>query len=462
MSKYDFGYEIKDNQTNEWAFENIRPGSKVLELGAATGVLTKHLYEDKCCNVDIIELDAEAGAQAARYAQTAIIGESGNLDNMEWYDCIEGKRYDYIVILDVLEHLRNPQGVLNKVRECLQINGKILLSVPNLAHNAVLLKLLNDDFPYTELGLLDNTHVHFFTYKTLREMLNRVALRIDKWETVIKAASDTELNTSYHDVSEMQAFLLMNRGHGMDYQYLLTLSTNKAGRNEVNEPLQHFENTYEAHALINGLSENTVTQVVPFEAASMEIDLRKFREVQSVRLVPYQKDALIIGLHAWGHNGSEYVPLQYNWVTGMEIGTNNILFHHVTAFEVNYLIERNFSKLRFEWTCVPILLPLGSKIADVIMKYLFDEKQNHQASLEATRKAYELCDRLNAEREESFQKLNEYLSMLDDAKKQLDNLQYELNQKEMCLCATQSELESATKDIGSWLRYKWRKRGKYN
>ena len=52
--------------------------------------------------------------------------------------------------------------------------------------------------------------------------------------------------------------------------------------------------------------------------------------------------------------------------------------------------------------------------------------------------------------------------MLDDAKKQLDNLQYELNQKEMCLCATQSELESATKDIGSWLRYKWRKRGKYN
>lgn len=96
------------------------------------------------------------------------------------------------------------------------------------------------------------------------------------------------------------------------------------------------------------------------------------------------------------------------------------------------------------------------------MKYLFDEKQNHQASLEATRKAYELCDRLNAEREESFQKLNEYLSMLDDAKKQLDNLQYELNQKEKCLCATQSELESATKDIGSWLRYKWRKRGKYN
>ena len=60
MSKYDFGYEIKNNQTNEWAFENIRPGSKVLELGAATGVLTKHLYEDKCCNVDIIELDAEA------------------------------------------------------------------------------------------------------------------------------------------------------------------------------------------------------------------------------------------------------------------------------------------------------------------------------------------------------------------------------------------------------------------
>ena len=174
MSKYDFGYEIDKNRTNEWAFENVIEKTHVLELGASNGALARHLKEDKQCKVDIVEIDAEMGRKASKYANISVVGMAGNLDDRVWYEYIKDEKYDYIIILDVLEHLRFPEITLSTAKKCLKEDGKILLSVPNLAHNAVLVQLLNDNFPYTELGLLDNTHIHFFTYKTLHEMLKNL------------------------------------------------------------------------------------------------------------------------------------------------------------------------------------------------------------------------------------------------------------------------------------------------
>ena len=53
MSKYDFGYNIEENRTNRWAFENVEVNSRVLELGPAGGTLTKSLYEKKKCHIDL-------------------------------------------------------------------------------------------------------------------------------------------------------------------------------------------------------------------------------------------------------------------------------------------------------------------------------------------------------------------------------------------------------------------------
>ncbi len=404
MSKYDFGYEIDKNRTNEWAFENVIEKTHVLELGASNGALARHLKEDKQCKVDIVEIDAEMGRKASKYANISVVGMAGNLDDRVWYEYIKDEKYDYIIILDVLEHLRFPEITLSTAKKCLKEDGKILLSVPNLAHNAVLVQLLNDNFPYTELGLLDNTHIHFFTYKTLHEMLKNLSLRIDKWEVVEKAISDTEIPVSYTDVSEMQAYLLKKREYGIAYQYLLTVSINKTGEAEENIPPCQRDDMYKAKILINGLSKNLVEKEVSFENCSMEVDLEKYENVQSVRFVPYSGDALITGLNAKLITENISVPVNYNWTTGVEMGENSILFHRTASFEINYLLTGKYKKFRIEWNCIPILEPIGSKIADEVLRSLKEKQDKIQNEIEMTRKAYELSDRLNQERNSALEK----------------------------------------------------------
>lgn len=68
-----------------------------------------------------------------------------------------------------MEHLHDPAEVLRRVKILLSDEGVILLSVPNIAHNAILLELMQNEFPYKKVGLLDDTHIHFFTYYSLKK-----------------------------------------------------------------------------------------------------------------------------------------------------------------------------------------------------------------------------------------------------------------------------------------------------
>ena len=71
---------------------------------------------------------------------------------------------------DVLEHLRNPSKVIHNCRHILKKKGKIISSIPNLMHFTVLHELINGNFHYTDTGLLDKTHIHFFTYNEIVKM----------------------------------------------------------------------------------------------------------------------------------------------------------------------------------------------------------------------------------------------------------------------------------------------------
>ena len=76
----------------------------------------------------------------------------------------------YIIFGDVLEHLHNPQAVIRYCRTLLEDEGYILTSIPNLMHISVMKQLLSGHFIYEDSGLLDRTHIHFFTYKEIVQM----------------------------------------------------------------------------------------------------------------------------------------------------------------------------------------------------------------------------------------------------------------------------------------------------
>jgi 2-polyprenyl-3-methyl-5-hydroxy-6-metoxy-1,4-benzoquinol methylase len=84
------------------------------------------------------------------------------------------KKYDVIFLLDVLEHLENPwQTILHLQKQCLKETGFAIVSIPNIAHWSTRLELLLGSFQYTEWGILDKTHLRFFTLKTYHELLHK-------------------------------------------------------------------------------------------------------------------------------------------------------------------------------------------------------------------------------------------------------------------------------------------------
>ena len=84
--------------------------------------------------------------------------------------------FDAIVAADVLEHLKDPLEALNRLRPFLKPDGFFVISVPNVAHGSVRLALLSGDFEYADIGLLDSTHLRFFTRETLEKLLDDAEL----------------------------------------------------------------------------------------------------------------------------------------------------------------------------------------------------------------------------------------------------------------------------------------------
>ncbi len=147
---------------------HIAPGAIVLDLGAATGALGRYLREHKGCTVDGVEQAADA-ARVARPAYRSLV--EADLETAVLAAYFPARAYDAIVCADVLEHLRDPARLLDQIPALLAERGRLLVSIPNVAYAGVIAGLLQGEFRYRPTGLLDTTHVRFFTRGSLLELL---------------------------------------------------------------------------------------------------------------------------------------------------------------------------------------------------------------------------------------------------------------------------------------------------
>lgn len=228
MSKYDAPLDLETRNSLSMIVAHLSAGGRVLEFGPASGRLTRYLKETLGCTVDIVEIDAEAGKIAAVYADVACLGPiDGDIDAGFWFECVRDHRYDYIIFADVLEHLRHPSAALRQCSKLLTQNGSVLVSVPNVAHNAIIIGLMNNIFDYTPLGLLDNTHIHLFTRRSFREMVEQLGYAVVVEEANCTPVGRIEVQTNYGMVSRDVARFLRCRSDGDAYQYVFQLR-NKA------------------------------------------------------------------------------------------------------------------------------------------------------------------------------------------------------------------------------------------
>lgn len=209
---------VDQNSSHGKILSQIKPNSKVLECGCATGYMTKWMKEELRCKVSVIEID-EAGFETAKaYAED---GFCGDLNKDEWASYFAGQQFDYILFADVLEHLADPLKVLTLAAGLLKSSGRIMISIPNIAHNDVILKLTEDSFDYTETGLLDGTHVHFWGRKNLEEFCQKAGLSIIQMDGTILPFKHTEqAYDSYAGKDSRILGGLADRALGEVYQYV--------------------------------------------------------------------------------------------------------------------------------------------------------------------------------------------------------------------------------------------------
>ena len=147
-------------------------GLAVLDLGFGAGLLARRI-RPACRYLAGVELDPEAALEGARFFDDPLVGDLLDGISGPWKE-----PFDVIVAGDVLEHLPRPDYLLSALRPLLRTDGVLLLSLPNIANVTVRLGLLFGRFAYTPRGILDRTHLRFFTRATGQALLEETGYRI--------------------------------------------------------------------------------------------------------------------------------------------------------------------------------------------------------------------------------------------------------------------------------------------
>ncbi len=162
----------------------VPAGATILEVGPGDGVIGGWLKANKQCRAVAVEVAAEAEAPLRAVFDAVVIGSIEDRAAAE--RAAELGPYEAVIFADVLEHLVDPWQTLRQVRAMLAAEGRVLLSVPNIAHWSARLNLLLGRFDYTDGFLMDRSHLRWFTHRTARAMARDACYRVAAAATVYR------------------------------------------------------------------------------------------------------------------------------------------------------------------------------------------------------------------------------------------------------------------------------------
>lgn len=153
---------------------------RILDLGCGEGVFGASLKQQRDGEVWGIELDPVAAATAAERLDHVLQG-----DVLERLADLPNVSFDCVIMNDILEHLTDPDALLKEVRVMLGPAGRIVASIPNVRHFPHLWQLVvHGRWDYTDEGILDRTHLRFFTRHSLVSMFQRCGYRLERCEGI--------------------------------------------------------------------------------------------------------------------------------------------------------------------------------------------------------------------------------------------------------------------------------------
>lgn len=225
--KYDYDFdEAAQNNTAAAIYRFVQDrGPRILDLGSGPAIVSSRFSKVDGSYIACADMDT-AALQAALEAGVDSI-YTVDLDKENWHAAIPDGSFDCIIIADVLEHVRNPARLLQDIleRKFLAPGGRLVISIPNANHQAVVGSLLAGDFAYTETGILDSTHVRWFTLNSLTRMLEENGFAIERIHRTTRSLEQTQQSSYLLSLSLAARQALDDMGvEGKTLQYVVEVT----------------------------------------------------------------------------------------------------------------------------------------------------------------------------------------------------------------------------------------------
>lgn len=192
---------------------------RVLEIGAGPGSITKLLTHVSNCRVTALDIDDDSIKRLASHCEHAY---KTDLNNPNWPQVLVGSdKFDVVVAADVLEHVYQPQSVLTAMKDFLNEDGYIVISLPHVGHSVIHACLFDENFEYNDFGLLDKTHIRFFGIKNIQKLFEDARLKIIHAEFVVRKPEHTEFAKLWVKTSKELRDVLTKNPYGLVYQVIV-------------------------------------------------------------------------------------------------------------------------------------------------------------------------------------------------------------------------------------------------
>lgn len=220
--KYDYTIvDLQPNTAHGIILSHMESGLTILECGCAGGAMTKYMKEHLDGKVHIVERVKEAFDNALLYAAGGVCAD---LETDDWISQLSCTEFDVIMLADVLEHLRDPSSLVKKLLPLLKEDGKVIVSLPNIGHNDILLNLFYGNWNYTNVGLLDNTHIHFWGRRNIEPFFKKHGLVVTYMDGTTCPTQKTEQMCQHLNVEDAEVIHgIQNHFGGEIYQFVFIL-----------------------------------------------------------------------------------------------------------------------------------------------------------------------------------------------------------------------------------------------
>ncbi len=258
-SPFSVGIDLEAADTSRaLAILNVAPGSSVLNVGAEDGSVARRLVE-RGSRVVTVAADPEAARGAEEYCERVVVGDVEEIDLVA---ALDGAAFDVVLLLDVLQYVRDPVKTLKAAAERLKPTGRVIVSVPNVTHAARRLQLLAGRFQQADR----DPHPHVFERAAVERLFKRANLTVVDRLRTTAGLTDTEINIDPEVFPEEAVALALSGDDADTHQFVYVAGNGQATGHALSlgEALQR-----RIHAL-EGLHADAVTRARSLEAQVAE------------------------------------------------------------------------------------------------------------------------------------------------------------------------------------------------